>query len=124
MASNVEIDRDRAKKFTGRLLDLLDGAAVVQMIAMGNRVGLFDAMAPLGPATSAEVASAAGLRERYVREWLGAMTTGGVVEYDPGTGTYRLPPEHAASLTTAAGPRNLSGMAKSLTSFGQVEPEV
>ena len=69
-------------------------------------------MADGAPATSEKIAAAAGLHERYVREWLGAMVTGRVIDHDPGDGTYSLPPEHAAWLTRAAGPENLAVQAQ------------
>jgi ubiquinone/menaquinone biosynthesis C-methylase UbiE len=67
------------------------------------------------------VAKAAGLNERYVREWLGAMATGGIVDYDAAAGTYALPAEHAASLTRAAGPGNLASLAQYVSEMGNVE---
>ncbi|MDQ3574707.1 MAG: class I SAM-dependent methyltransferase, partial [Actinomycetota bacterium] len=88
------------------------------------RAGLFDAMASLPPATSAQIADAAGLDERYVREWLGAMTTGGIVDHDPGAMTFVLPPERAAWLTRAAGPENLALQAQYVGLLGQVEDQV
>jgi SAM-dependent methyltransferase len=74
------------------------GGMVTLMIDIGYRTGLFEAAAT-GPATSAELATRAGLQERYVREWLGAMVTSGIFEYDPAAGTYKLPMEHAVCLT-------------------------
>ena len=68
------------------------------MLKIGDDLGLFDAAAQ-GPASSQELAERAGLQERYVREWLGAMVTGGIFEYDADTCTYTLPPEHAGLLT-------------------------
>jgi SAM-dependent methyltransferase len=124
MADVAQIDRQRAKAFMLRTMGMLNDAAVVQMMSVGNRTGLFDAMAGLDAATSAEIAAAAGLQERYVREWLGAMVSGRVVDYDPDTATYVLPPEHARCLTTSAGPRNLTGMAKMLFATARVEPLV
>ena len=70
------------------MLDLLNGGALAVMISVGHRTGLFDALAELDAATSQELADAAGLDERYVREWLGAMTTGRIVEFDPDDGRY------------------------------------
>ncbi|MCC9306013.1 class I SAM-dependent methyltransferase [Kitasatospora sp. RB6PN24] len=81
-------------------------------------------MAGMQPAGSGEIARAAGLNERYVREWLGAMVTGGVVDYDPERKTYALPPEHAASLTRAAGPDNLARIAQDLGMLAEVEQQV
>ena len=60
------------------------------MISVGHRTGLFDTMAVLPPATVHEIADNAGLDERYVREWLGAMTTGRVVEHDPQSMTFSI----------------------------------
>lgn len=77
------------------------------MLGIGHRTALFDTMAEMPPSTSVEIANRASLNERYVREWLGAMVTGGIVNYDASTAKYHLPPEHAGSLTRAAGPANM-----------------
>ena len=76
-------DQARSEAFAGRMMDVLNGAGITLMSSIGHQVGLFDAMADLPPATSQQIAEAAGLNERYVREWLGVMVTGGVVDYDP-----------------------------------------
>ena len=70
----------------------IDAASLALLLSIGHQTGLLDTMAGLPPATSAQIAEAAGLNERYVREWLGGMTTGHVVDYDPETATYLLPP--------------------------------
>jgi SAM-dependent methyltransferase len=106
--SEMTIDQGRAEAFAGRLLDVLNDSALALMISIGHRTGLFDTMAALAPATSGEIAAAARLHERYVREWLGAMVTGGIVAYEPRGRTYALPAEHAAWLTRAAAPSNLA----------------
>ncbi|HEY5639523.1 MAG TPA: class I SAM-dependent methyltransferase [Dehalococcoidia bacterium] len=103
---------------------MLNGAMLTLMISIGHRAGLFDAMAKLPPSTSPEIAEAAGLNERYVREWLAAMTAGRIVEFDAGARTYSLPPEHAASLTRAAGRRNLATIAQFVPLFGNVEDDL
>jgi SAM-dependent methyltransferase len=92
------LDEGRVEAFAGRLLELYTGGLLTTMIDIGQRTGLFAAAAQ-GPATSGALAARADLQERYVREWLGAMATAGIVEYDPATRTYRLPAEHAACLT-------------------------
>ncbi len=114
-------DEARSEAFAGRMMDGLNGAGVALMTSIGHQVGLFDAMAGHPPATSEGVAAAAGLHERYVREWLGAITTSAVVEYKPETRTYRLPPEHAACLTRAAGPDNLAGITQLVPLLASVE---
>jgi SAM-dependent methyltransferase len=92
------IDEQAAEAFAERLLQMFTGATLTYLIEIGRRTGLFDAAAA-GPATTADLASRAGLSERYVREWLGALATGGIVEFEPATGRYWLPKEHAACLT-------------------------
>ena len=79
----------KADDFANRLLTMLNQSSLCVMISIGHRTGLFDTMSNLHPSSSTEIASKAGLNERYVREWLGAMVTGGVVELDPNT--YKFP---------------------------------
>src|SRR5262245_26981167 len=93
------IDSGKAEAFAERLLRALNDGALCLMIAVGHRVGLFDVMRELPPSTADEVAHHAGLNERYVREWLGAMVTGRVVGVDSETNRFSLPHEHAAFLT-------------------------
>ena len=117
-------DALRAERFAERLMGALNGAALGLMASVGHRTGLFDVMRDLPPAGSAQLAEQAGLDERYVREWLCAMTTAGVVEHDPAAGTFRLPPEHAASLTRAARPNNLAATFQWIPLLGSVEDEI
>ena len=114
-------DEGRSEAFSGRMIDILNGAAIALMTSIGHQVGLFDAMATLPPATSERIAEKARLTERYVREWLGAMVTGRIVEHDPTVGTYALPPEHATWLTRAAGTNNLALQAQYIPLLAQVE---
>jgi ubiquinone/menaquinone biosynthesis C-methylase UbiE len=118
------IDQARAEAFAGQMVGVLNGAAIALMTSIGHQVGLFDTMATLPPATSDAIAEAAGLNERYVREWLGAMVTGRIVDYNPTDGTYTLPPEHAAFLTRAAGSNNLAGPTQLIALLAQVEEPI
>ena len=99
-------DNAPAATFAERILDALNDGALCLMLSIGHRTGLFDAMRGRPPATSGEIAAAAGLDERYVREWLGAMATSGVVEVDASSSRFALPAAHAASLTRTAGADN------------------
>jgi 2-polyprenyl-3-methyl-5-hydroxy-6-metoxy-1,4-benzoquinol methylase len=85
----------KAEQFAESLFDTYTKSLLTFIIDIGHRTGLFDAAAQ-GPTTSAELAARAGLQERYVREWLGAVTTAGVFTHD--AGVYTLPEEHAVSL--------------------------
>ena len=119
-----EIDRAKAEAFAGQMLNILNGAALTLMTSIGHQTGLFDTMAALPPSTSHQIAAAAGLNERYVREWLGAMVTGRIVDYAPSNGTYTLPSEHATLLTRAAAPRNMAAIAQLIPMLGTVEERV
>jgi len=119
--TTATMDAARAEAFLGRMVGVLNDASLALMTSIGHQTGLFDTMAQLPPSTSQQIASAAGLSERYVREWLGAMVAGRIVEYDPTQQTYALPPEHAAALTRAAGPNNLASQAQFIPMMGNVE---
>jgi len=118
------LDTTRAQAFAEQALGIVNNGCLSLMLSIGHRTGLFDTMATLPPSTSDRIAAAAGLNERYVREWLGAMVTGRLVEYDPSARTYWLPKEHALSLTRAAGPDNLAELAQVVAMLGQVETPI
>lgn len=89
---------DLVKQFGAKLLGIYTGGVLTKLIDIGYQVGLFEASRK-GSATSQQLADRAGLKERYVREWLGAMVTSGVYAYDADAQTYSLPEEHAVLLT-------------------------
>ncbi|MEU5001760.1 class I SAM-dependent methyltransferase [Streptomyces sp. NPDC021622] len=120
----MTLDPARQEEFAGLMVDVLNKGVLALLVSTGHQAGLFDTMSTLPPSTSDDIAKAAQLDERYVREWLGGMVLGGVVEYEPDGETYLLPPEHAASLTTAAGPDNLAGMTPYIGLMGEVEQQV
>jgi SAM-dependent methyltransferase len=116
------MDQDRVRAFASTLTGFYNGALLSFMVNIGRRTGLFEAAAQ-GPATSVELAARAGLQERYVREWLAALTAGGVFTYDPATATFTLPPEHAVSL--AGDPKtNLTGPSHLPVLLGKFVPAV
>ncbi|GAA1467328.1 class I SAM-dependent methyltransferase [Nocardiopsis exhalans] len=117
-------DTDRAQAFAERMVGVLNDGALALMAGIGHRTGLFDTMAGLPPSTSSQIAEASGLRERYVREWLGAMTTGGVVDHDPATGTFHLPAEHHLPLTRSGGAANVAKTMQILPMLGNVSAEI
>ena len=123
-SATPQIDDAKSEAFAEKMLSVLNGASVGLMASIGHRTGLFDQMADLPPSTSAQIADKAGLDERYVREWLGAMVTGGVVEHDPQNGTYILPKEHAAWLTRAAGSNNIASTTQWIAVMAGVEDHI
>jgi len=109
MATQQTIDQAKTQAFVGKVLADTAGLAVTVMSSIGDRLGLFKELAQ-APATSAELASRACVNERYAREWLGAMASAGYLEYDPPTGRFSLPPEHAPVLAQEGGPVFLGGV--------------
>jgi SAM-dependent methyltransferase len=118
------MDNARVDAFATRITEILNSGALALGLSIGHRTGLFDALDVLPPATSGRIANHAGLDERYVREWLGAMVTGGLVEYDPNNRTYHLPAEHAALLTRRNSPNNLAVAAQFLPVIASVEDRI
>jgi len=119
-----DFDPAKAEAFAGRLMSALNDGALCLMASIGHRTGLFDVLREMPPATSPEIAERAGLDERYVREWLGAMVAAGVVEVDPATNRFRLPPEHAAFLTRPAAADNLAVFTQYVALLGGVEDDI
>lgn len=119
-----EVETREAEAFGEKLVGVLNSAGLAMMTSIGHRTGLFDRMAELPASTSEEIANAAGLNERYVREWLGAMVTGGVVDIDPASDRYSLPAEHAAFLTRAAAADNMAVFGQYIAVMGGVEDDI
>jgi 2-polyprenyl-3-methyl-5-hydroxy-6-metoxy-1,4-benzoquinol methylase len=117
-------DTSATDQFAEEMLALLNHGALSLMVSIGHRTGLFDALAELPPADSQTIAAHAGLDERYVREWLAALVSGGIVEYAPDRRHYRLPPHRAALLTRGASPDNIAVFAQYIGLLGQVEDRI
>lgn len=115
------MDEQRAAAFADRMVSAVDAASLVLQCSIGDQLGLFDVLAELDDATSEQIAQAAGMQERYVREWLAALTVADVVEHDASSCTYRLPAEHAAALTRAAGPDNLARLCRYIPMLAEAE---
>lgn len=119
--TDTQLDPQALEACGQQILSIYAGAMLNFMIDIGHRTGLL-ATAAEGKGTSDELAARSGLTERYVREWLAAMVTGGIFTYDAATATYALPPEAAAVLT--AGPLPLATLAGLQTHLGKHVHEV
>ena len=111
MATIEETPLDLAKleAFVFRAVDEVGATLNTALVVMGDRLGLYRALAGAGPLTPTELAERTSTTERYVREWLNAQAAGGYVEYDPESGRYTLPPEQALALTDSESPAYLPG---------------
>ena len=122
--SGNSFNEAKAEQFADKLVLTLNNAATALMISIGHRTGLFDVLADLPPSGIRQIAAASGQNERYIKEWLGAMVTAKIVDYDAETETYRLPKEHAAFLTRPSAPNNLAAMAQYIPILGAVEDKI
>ncbi len=104
-----ELDPAKLEQFVFRAVGEVGATLNTALVVMGDRLGLYRALAGAGALSSAEVAERAGVSERYVREWLNAQAAGGYVEYDAESGRYTLPPEQALALTDSDSPAYLPG---------------
>jgi SAM-dependent methyltransferase len=104
-----QLDLDKLHEFVFRAVEEVGATLNTALVVMGDRLGLYRALAGAGPLTPAELAERTGTAERYVREWLNAQAAGGYVEYEPDSGRYALPPEQAVALTDESSPAYLPG---------------
>ena len=98
MTEHAEFNKAKAQKFLQQLMKDVAASFHSAMTYIGDRLGIFKAMAEGGPVTAAELAQRTGLQERYLREWLGSMAAARYLDYDPATARYTLPPEHIGPL--------------------------
>jgi SAM-dependent methyltransferase len=103
------VDLAKLEAFVFRAVDEIGATLNTALVVMGDKLGLYKAMAGAGPLDPAEIARRADVSERYTREWLNAQAAGGFVEYDPASGRYTLPPEQAIALTDSSSPAYLAG---------------
>lgn len=115
---------ETTEEFSERLTAAIDNAALVLLMSIGHQTGLLDTLAASAGSTSEQLADAAGLEERYVREWLAGMTVAHVVDYEPVSAIYTLPSHRAATLTREAGLNNLARLAQYLPLLSEVEQKI
>jgi len=104
------LDMDKLHEFVFRAVEEAGATLNTALVVMGDRLGLYRALAGAGPLTPAELAKRTGTAERYVREWLNAQAAGGYVEYEADSGRYSLPAEQAAALADESSPAFLPGL--------------
>jgi ubiquinone/menaquinone biosynthesis C-methylase UbiE len=103
------VDGEKLMQFVFRAVEEVGATVNTALVVMGDKLGLYRALAGNGGLSPAELAERTGTAERYVREWLNAQAAGGYLSYDPDSGRYALPPEHAVALTDPDSPAYLPG---------------
>jgi SAM-dependent methyltransferase len=120
----VQVDQSKLEAFQGKMLGDMGAAVSAALVILGDRLGLYKAMAQGGPMTSLQLASATGTTERYVREWLAAQAAAGYVDYDPVKSEFALTPEQAMVFADEGGPAFMAGGFELLASMFRDEPKV
>jgi 2-polyprenyl-3-methyl-5-hydroxy-6-metoxy-1,4-benzoquinol methylase len=117
-------DEARLQALVGKAVGDLGATLSTAMISLGDRLGLFKALASGGPATAAELAARTGTVERYVREWLAAVAAGGYVEYEPESGRFSLSPEQQIALVDETSPYCVLGGFEGILAAMRSEPMI
>ena len=120
----MPINEAKLQEFLGKAVGDMGAAISAILVHIGDKLGLYKAMAAAGPLTAAELAQRTGTAECYIREWLGNQAAGGYVTYDAKTGKYTLPPEQAYALADESSPVFLQGGFQVLTALYKAEPKI
>jgi SAM-dependent methyltransferase len=124
MAATPTIDEQKLEQFMGQFVQDMGAAATAPLVVIGDKLGLYKAMAGGDPLTPAELAGRTGCRERYLREWLCQQAASGYVEYDPEDGTFRLPPEQELALAHDDSPAFIPGAFQLIAAIVKDEPHI
>jgi SAM-dependent methyltransferase len=122
--STTGIDEAKLEAFMGQAVTDMGAIISAPLMVIGEKLGLYKAMAGAGPLSSQEVAERSGAAERYVREWLGNQAAGGYVTYDPESDRYTLPDEHALALADEDSPFYILGVYDSIASIYADEDQI
>ena len=118
----MPFDQTKLEQFVERALGDIGSAVTAGLVVIGDKLGLYRALAADGPATPEELARRTGTAERYLREWLAASAAAGYLEYDAASGRFTLPAEHAMALTDEMSPAFVVGGFQSMVAALRAEP--
>jgi len=120
----MPIDENKLHQFMGKMVGDMGAAYSAVLVLVGDRLGLYKAMAGAGPINSAELARRSGADERYLREWLAAQAAAGYIEYDAAADRYSMTPEQELVFATEGGPAFVPGAFEILASMFRDEPRI
>jgi 2-polyprenyl-3-methyl-5-hydroxy-6-metoxy-1,4-benzoquinol methylase len=123
-AAAAALDVEKLNVFAGKAVGEISSAVSAALVVIGDRLGLYRALAQSGPVTSHRLAELTFTDERYVREWLANQTAGGYLEYNAESETFLLPPEHASMLADPTSPVYLQGAFQMIAAVFAVEPRI
>jgi len=117
-------DQKKLEAFMGKMLHDMGAAATAALVLVGDKFGLYKALAEAGPLTPAALAARTGTVERYVREWLAAQAAAGYVEYRPESGDYAMTAEQALALANERSPAFVAGAFEVIAAMFADEPKI
>ncbi len=120
----MQIDETKLNNMVQKVIEDIGATFHSPLVLIGEKLGLFKAMAGAGLMTAREIAEKTDTFERYVGEWLPAMASGGYVEYDPETGKYFLSPEQEFVLANEKSPAYLPGAFQAATAAIRSEAKI
>lgn len=120
----MAVDQAKLEQFVGKMVGDLGAAIGAALVVIGDKLGLYAAMAAGGPLSPAQLAARTGTAERYVREWLAAQAAGGYVSFDAATGRYFLSPEQTEALTNEASPAFVLGGFQAMNAAMKAAPKI
>lgn len=118
--SSSAINEDRLNELLGRAIVDFGGASIAPLVLIGDRLGLYRALAAKGAMTSTQLAAHTETSERYVREWLNAQAASGYVSYEAEIGRYSLSPEQALAFANEEGPAFIIGAFQTALAAGRI----
>jgi len=120
----MKVDEAKLQQFVEKMVGDMGAAMSAALVVVGDKLGLYQALADAGPIDSAGLAAKTGTTERYVREWLAAQAAAGFISYDAGAARYFLTPEQAAVFADESGPAFMAGGFEIISSMFRDEPKI
>jgi SAM-dependent methyltransferase len=120
----MDVNPDKLNAFMGKMLGDMGAAANAALIKVGDRLGLYKALAAKGPMTPAELANATGTTERCIREWLSAQAAAGYVDYDAASGKFQMLPEQQMALADEDSPFFVGAVGDVMSAMVLDEPKI
>ncbi len=120
----MKVDEAKLQQFVEKMVGDMGAAMSAALVVVGDKLGLYQAMADAGPIDSGGLATRTGTSERYVREWLAAQAAAGFISYDAGAQRYFLTPEQAAVFADESSPVFMPGGFEIIGSIFRDEPKI
>jgi len=120
----MDVNQEKLHQLLGKMVSDMGAAAAAPLVIIGDKLGLYKALAADGPRTTEELADRTGTTERYVREWCAAQAGSGYIDYDPASGKFSMSPEQCAVFADDDSPASMTGGYYAISSLFTDEPKI